>query len=247
MVLKRCPKCNDFMFEGSITFVCTRCLYTIPKVKVNPIPTKLAITVDTREPNDVVDIVRQMGYKIIRKKLEIGDYETRHAVFERKTAQDLTASMKPSTSGRIWEQMQDLSEYCEDEGKLGYLLITGLPERYESWKPVYGCLASISVRYGIQILQFENIFHALYVMCKIFEKLDEGKYGKPKRLVLRGFHPDKRVILVANVLRVSTSIAERLVERFGGLKNILLTDPKQLYLVPGVGPATLRRIKRLLE
>ncbi len=87
------------------------------------------------------------------------------------------------------------------------------------------------------------------VAWKIAQKVEEGKWGVPRRQQLRDVHPDKRVALIANVLRVSPKIADRLFKQFGGLGKlirIIEEQPNKLLIIDGIGPKTIERVRKLL-
>jgi len=219
----------------------------------------MTIYVDTREPPEVRSILKSLGYRFVVKKLDAGDLETPKCVFERKDISDLFQSMRGygmRVGGRLFDQMDRLAEYCEERGKEPFLLIVGSVEDLKRRLPdgiqinedaIYGAVASVICRYGVNVLWIERgLATALYVALKLAQKVAEGKRYLPHRYSFRKVHRDKRVAHVANVLRISPRIAERLVRKFGGLRGILNASDHELLLVDGIGPATVARIRALL-
>jgi len=222
----------------------------------------MKIIVDSREKWKGIwaKKLKALGYDVEIRALEAGDFMTERCVFERKTTNDFIQSFRGFVSrkgGRLFDQMQKLIAYCERENKIPWLLIVGdfgltkesLAELGISLnvRAVFGAIASCCVRYGVNVVwNLRGEDELLFVMAKIAEKVEEGKFGVPHRKSIRRVHPNRKVNQVANVLGVGPKIAERLVQKFGGLRRILLASDAELATVPGIGPATIARIKSLI-
>jgi len=197
--------------------------------------------------------------------LDVGDFQTQKTVFERKSISDLIQSIHGQKvkqgyrKQRFFDQMRSMKAFCEATNRVGFLLISGSLQERQKWfkerkirlntEAIYGAVASTVVRYGINVIWVPTDEELIKIAWKIAQKVEEGKWGLPHRQQLRDVHPDKRVALIANVLRVSPKIAERMFKRFGGLGKIIRIveeDPKQLWIIDGVGAKTIERIRKLL-
>jgi DNA excision repair protein ERCC-4 len=219
----------------------------------------LKVTVDVHEPAYLRDKLKLLGCTVEVRALEAGDYMTDRCCFERKSIQDFVLSIRGfagRVGGRIFDQMQKLVDFCERTNRVPFLMIVGdLAELKQQVRPfgdvnvnaVFGAVASIVVRYGVNVVTTLGEDEFLYVMLKIAEKVDEGKLGLPHRPSWRELHPDRKVAHVANVLGCGPTVAKRLLERFGCLRNVLLAKEEDLLSVPGIGPVTVARLKSLLE
>ena len=226
----------------------------------------MKVWIDVREPKNVFYLATKLKIPYKSKFLTVGDIETERVIFERKTVSDLIQSVygQKVPAGyrkqRLDNQLKAMMEYCEKNQKVGWLLVSGSIEKAAKWfkkrkmklntEALYGALASATVRYGISVIwDLKSDEHLLLVAYKIAKKVDEGKLGVPRRLSLRKVHPDKRVALIANVLRVSPKIAERMFKQFGGLGKIIRIveqKPQELWLIDGVGQKTIDRVRKLL-
>ena len=219
----------------------------------------MTLIVDSREPREIRPLLRTLKIDYVVRKLDVGDYETDHCIFERKTVNDFLQSIRGDSvrlGGRLFDQLRELSDYAETVDKIPFLCIVGLfsnlIRQVESYgfevnlNAICGAIASSVVRYGVTVLQFESNVLMLRSITKIEEKISEGKLGVPHRPSFRRVHKDRRIAHIANVLRVSPKVAERLFEKFGGLYNILTANDRELLSVDGIGPITLARIKMLL-
>lgn len=218
----------------------------------------MKIVVDVYEPKVFVKKLELLGHEVCVEKLEAGDYLIGKCVFERKSVADFVQSMRGwagRVGGRLFDQMDKLYTFAERKELVPFLMIHGdfgqLRQEMSRYgelnvNAVFGAIASVVVRYNINVVSTLGEDEMLFVMLKIAEKVEEGKLGLPKRKSLRLVHPDRRVAHVANVLAISPKLAERLLQHFGGLRGILLASDEELLSIPGVGPILLSKIRALL-
>jgi len=210
--------------------------------------------VDTREPRDVVAILKELGLPFIRRKLDIGDFKSPSCLFERKTFQDLSQSIM---TGHMTDQLERMYYYCADHHLIGFLCVSGTFEeaQQEAWRQgrqlnpnvFYGLFSSALVRYGVNVIwNLRDTYELLEVIWRVAEKVEEGKLDTPRLQPLRAIHPDKRIALVSSVLRVSPRIARNLLRKFRSMRGILMARDDELLLVDGIGKTTLERIKSLV-
>lgn len=203
--------------------------------------------------------LRKLGCKVTLEALPAGDYKTKNCLFERKTVADFTQSIRGDygrTGGRMFDQSKKMIDCALEEDLIPFIIIVGdFEEHKEKIKEygklnvhaIFGAIASVIVRYDINVVwNLTSEDEALYVMMKIAEKVEEGKLGVPHRQSIRKVHSNKQAVHVANVLRVSPKLAEMLVKKYGGLRKILLADPKSLMAISGIGPTTVARINAIL-
>jgi len=219
----------------------------------------MKFTVDVHEPSYIRDKLKLLGCSVEVQPLEAGDYLTEQCVFERKRIDDFVMSIRGfagRVGGRIFDQMLKMTEFCEKTKRVPFLMIVGdlaeLKEKISQYgdlnvSAVFGAIASIVVRYGVNVVTTLGEDEFLYVMVKIAEKVEEGKLGLPHRKTWREVHSNKRIAHVANVLGCSPAIAEKLLTKFGSLRRILLASDQELMSVPGIGVVTVARMKSLLE
>jgi len=142
---------------------------------------------------------------------------------------------------------------------LPWLLITGkLSDVAEDFKKrkqtlnksaVYGAVASVMVRYAINILWTEQVASEWLAEIKsIAEKVDEGKYLLPQRKSLKQFASNRNVASICRTLEINPKLAETLNKKFGSLYGILdacKNHPSNILLIDGIGMRTLQKFKEL--
>jgi ERCC4-type nuclease len=104
---------------------------------------------------------------------------------------------------------------------------------------LFGEIASIACRYGIQPLWVENEWEGMITLVKFMKKVDEGKYNVPVRR--------DRTILAARLLGISTAQLTQLMMTHNCLTNIANVPDKDLQRVRGIGPAKSIQIRRTLK
>jgi len=221
--------------------------------------------IDTREPRSTFYWASVLKIPYESKFLSVGDFETEKTVFERKTVGDFIQSLvgQKVSQGyrkqRLFDQLTAMQQYCEDTGRVGFLVISGSLDEVSKWykerklklndEAIYGALASAVVRYGMNVIWVKDDRQLVDIVWKIAKKVEEGKLGQPHRTTLRHVHKDRRIALIANILRVSPRIAERMFKRFGGLGKIIqILDkhPEKLWIIDGIGEKTIHRMRVLL-
>jgi len=193
--------------------------------------------------------------------LDVGDFSTDHVVFERKKTNDLVQSIfarygKPS---RLQNQCERLFNACHDKDRIPWLLVTGklsdveqqFKERKQSLNraAIYGAIASVTVRYAINILWTEQTaIEWLTEIKAIAEKIDEGKYLLPHRKTLGEFSGNRRMASICRALDLTPKIAEKLQKKFGSLYGVLEASknhPSDILVIEGISTRTLQKIREL--
>ena len=219
----------------------------------------MTLFVDSREPEDCRKAALRAGF--IQLALDYGDYQGDAVVFERKEIGDLVNSIfaRYGDTPRLFDQMDRIFDYCQRSEKEPWLIVCGNLEHTEeefkkrgqtlNRQAIYGALASVSVRYDINIIWSERTFEELLeIMKSIEEKTKEGKRLIPMRKKLKEFSRWRSVASVCSALQVSPKIAENLVKKFGGLYGILDAAkhrPHEILIMDGIGQATFNKITSL--
>lgn len=208
----------------------------------------MTIICDTREPPKYIKFLRKTFPELTFEgaTLKEGDYASTKCLVERKTIEDLYGSIV-GPSRRIHNQVERIS--CHQD-KIQGLLITGNIADFVTRMAappicvkvdsniLFGEIASIACRYGIQPLWVENEWYGLITMVKFMMKVDEGKWMVPARR-----DPD---ILAAKLLGVSTHQLGLLLDNHKSLVGIACASPKELMIVKGIGPSKAEEILRVL-
>ncbi len=204
------------------------------------------IVCDHREqPGGVVRQLHQLGARIETRTLEVADFilSDRVAV-ERKTADDFVDSL---IDGRLFDQMKGLKEYprpflvIEGDGLHGH--------RNLSPEAIMGAVASVTVDYGIPILQTrDNMETARFLLA--VAKREQGRAGR--HIAVRGARAtqDDDGISQAALSQfpgISEVRAAALLRAFGSLQAILAASEAELAAVESIGPKTAAELRRILS
>ena len=227
----------------------------------------IVVNLDTREPPKMKKLFKKHGMKYRSKTMKCGDYESPEVLIERKTVLDLVGSINGKKlkeggrkEGRLFSQMSRMAEYCEENGKVPFLFVSGdINEAIEFFemkgltinvKSVLGALMSIIIRYNISVYWvFEDDDELVWCMKNLFEKVRDGKYGIPHRDSIKT-NSNRKVAVWMTILRVTPKVAKDLMKKFGSLENflrILRESPDEIESIKGIGPSTITKWKKSLE
>ncbi|HVY01271.1 MAG TPA: ERCC4 domain-containing protein [Candidatus Nanoarchaeia archaeon] len=196
-------------------------------------PEKTKIIVDFREKNSLVpsELVN-LDCHIDFKQLEVGDYISGQYIIERKTMQDLQASL---ISKRIFSQIQSLKLQ-----KNPILII----ENKEEWKlnknAFYGLVLFI-VKTNIPLI-FSNNPKETAKYIKLFsteKKQKEFSYRFNKKA---GSKEDIAKYVLEGFPGIGRATSEKLLKKFGNLKNIFLASEEELQEVLGKKALEFKKI-----
>lgn len=205
----------------------------------------LQVKVDTREPIDTLDMVRQFCPLAVRKKLIIGDIAFGNVIIELKTYMDFVASVKDLRFRNQLNNMKEtLKENYDDEPGFYYFI-------YGNWDDIkthsdirpaalLGAIASIQSRYGFYCCTFTKKIYAIYCSCKVIEKAHNNKEIKP---VTYKMTSDQRAInmIRSGAERFQEAAAINALEKFDTVKNIVNATEKELLEVKKLGKKTVGR------
>jgi len=205
----------------------------------------MRIEVSCQEPAVCVQILRQLGHTPVVQVLKVGDYCTDKVVIERKEIRDLAASIK---DGRLSSQLYRMSR----DNRFAWLVIHGDPLDVPGFtrESLWGLVASVTVRYGIQVIWIVShgaLRQALYIIGKICEKVEEGKLGRPWIVPVTVKHCDERVVMLRKAFGIPERVAVNLIKRFGCIRDIMNATEKELMSVDGIGVNRARRIYNLVN
>jgi len=214
------------------------------------------IYVDTRE-RKIVALARKKGF--IPMALEVGDFSTDKVIFERKEISDFVNSTfaRYGETSRLTTQMERLFTVCQRSERIPFLLIHGKVEDVEkafaernqklNRNAIYGSVASVFVRYAINIIWSEQpIDEILEEVKSIAEKIDEGKLLMPQRKKLKEFASDRNLAVIMRTFDLTKKQAEPLQKKFktlAGVVDAAAHHPSEIYIIENIGSRTLRKIQ----
>ncbi|MEA3144097.1 MAG: hypothetical protein QOG31_1421 [Thermoplasmata archaeon] len=200
---------------------------------------------DHREQSGaVVRHLHELGCALEARQLDVADFilSDRVAV-ERKTCADFVESL---VDGRLFEQLRQLKAYPRP-----FLILEGESlhgHRNLSPEAILGALASVSVDYGIPVLQTRDGLETARFLHAA-AKREQEREGR--KIAVRPGKPasddDLRIFLVAGLPGVSEVLAQRLLDHFGSAHRVFAATVAELAEVEGIGGAKASEMRRILE
>ncbi|MCI4456105.1 MAG: multidrug MFS transporter [Sulfolobus sp.] len=185
------------------------------------------------EKSGVPELLKKLGALVILENLSVGDYVVGEGVIiERKSVTDFVKSIFDK---RLFDQVSKLKETSSN----AFIILEGSIERAKrftsNWNAVLGALVSIQVGYGIGILLSSDVEDTAYLIYKLGEKFSDSQrrtislVRKPKLSTLR----DAQFFVVQSFPNIGPVLAEKLLERFGSIKDICNASISDLQKVLG--------------
>ncbi|MBI4150335.1 DEAD/DEAH box helicase family protein [Candidatus Woesearchaeota archaeon] len=207
----------------------------------------LTITVDDRERSSgIIKELIDQGVKIELKRLEIGDYLlSKRCCVEYKTVPDFVDSI---IDGRLLVQIKELRKNFERP----VIIIEGTEDVYSQRNlhpnAIRGMLATITVSYGIPIIQTKTFKETAGLLALITKREQEAEahhyspHGSKKPLSL----PELQEYVVSALPGVGPLLAKPLLEKFGSIKNIVNASDEELMKIEKIGEKKAKEIQRVL-
>ena len=210
-------------------------------------PGNIKIIVDHREyRSNVVKNLVSSGVSVEPKQLDTGDYVLSSRIgVERKNVDDFLQSL---IDKKLFKQVSQL----RDAYSRPILVLEGenlFTKRNISHNAIFGSLASISVDYGISIMNTKNANETADLLGVIAKR--EQKESK-KVVAVRGEKhqmsvQERQQFIIEGLPNVSGVIAKRLLNHFGSIRGIINASEKELQEVEGVGKNIANEIVKLLN
>jgi len=176
------------------------------------------VLVDVFEKESLVlEALLELGMRVERRRLLVGDYDVGSAIVERKSVRDLHLSIM---KGRLWPQIGRLAR----SRRTPYLLVEGGRLDGGPLRPtaVRGALLAVSELGVGLICSTDPKDSALWL--KVLA--GRSRRRRPRRVYPRAAQTDPSVALIAAVPGFSSTTAQRLVERFGSVSEVLAAGPE---------------------
>lgn len=199
------------------------------------------LVVDTRE-HSLDELLKKFNVPFEKRKLDAGDYNIDDVILvERKTVADLYNSI--TQDGRFEYQPSELAISSD----YPVVAVIGLPEQLaiHDINPniIYGAIASIIVRHGINVWMFPNDVTFVQTLSKVNDKMAEGKFCARKNYWKTDI--GSRVYFLSGIRGISGTTAYRLLQSFKSIKNIMNASIENLENV--VGPINAYKIREFVD
>jgi Fanconi anemia group M protein len=202
------------------------------------------LVVDSNEPEDIPDRLRELGVALEVQKIAPGDYVLGPIGIERKTLTDFFNSL---VRKRLFEQVRRLKEAYPQ----ALLLLEGDVAEISTYKhpqSVLGAILALEVKERVPILTTADKEQTALVLYVLWKGQDKGapEFGlrhKPKALSVG----QRQRFLVEGLPNVGETLARNLLERFGTVRAVFDASAAELERVPKIGAGRAAEIERLVS
>jgi Fanconi anemia group M protein len=220
---------------------------TSPKEQDTESPQKIRVIIDNRElRSGIAKSLKSLGAEIQVEKLEIGDYILSDRIgVETKTTSDFAQSI---VDKRLFEQLGAL----KDTFAIPLLVIVGeglYGTSGVSHQAIRGALASAMVDFRVPTVNVASAEDAANLLFTIARREQQER---KHTLSLRGGKPSLSTsalqeYIVASLPGVNTTLAKRLLAKFGNVSEVIRASLEQLQGVHGIGKTKAKAIRKALD
>src|SRR3989304_40813 len=190
---------------------------------------KLSVMADYREKETISEL-KSLGISVNETSLEIGDFicSNGRVVIERKAHDDFIASI---IDGRLFEQSRIMKENFERP----VVLIEGYSNRNINENALKAAIASIVVNYGVSLINTKSPNDTAKTIYWIAKKEQEENKNMLSFKVGKKPKDDKLLqeFILSSIPGVSKKTAEKLLQKFGSIKEVLASEKMELEKIIG--------------
>ncbi|HLC59131.1 MAG TPA: ERCC4 domain-containing protein [archaeon] len=190
---------------------------------------KLSVMADYREKETISEL-KSLGISVNETSLEIGDFicSNGRVVIERKAHDDFIASI---IDGRLFEQSRIMKENFERP----VVLIEGYSNRNMNENALKAAIASIVVNYGVSLINTKSPNDTAKTIYWIAKKEQEENKNMLSFKVGKKPKDDKLLqeFILSSIPGVSKKTAEKLLQKFGSIKEVLASEKMELEKIIG--------------
>ncbi|MGQ0796290.1 MAG: ERCC4 domain-containing protein, partial [Methanobacteriota archaeon] len=204
---------------------------------------RIPLVMDSNEPEDLFDRLRDLGVEVERRKIAPGDYVVGPIGIERKSLSDFFGSI---VKKRLFEQVRRLKEAYPRplvllEGDLAEISTFRHPQS------LLGALVALEVTERVPVLTTADKDQTALLLSVIWRRQDKAaaSYGlrhKPKEMSL----DERQRFLVEGLPSVGETLSHALLERFGSVRAVFNASEDDLKRVPKIGDVKAAEIARLV-
>lgn len=213
---------------------------------------RVAVTVDDREPEGLIEAVRAHPdvTAVDVERLATGDLAIDSVGVERKTLRDYVTS----AMGRHGVDLDDQVERMAAAYDHSYVLLEDDFDALESLRTgispesIRGSMASITARHGVPVVPCTNRDHLVDFAVRLGRKHTEEP---SRRRLPTGSVPSTREPTTKRIYGciegIGPELAETLYDRYPTVEALLAASPEDLTRIEGIGPARAATIADALR
>ncbi len=205
---------------------------------------RVPLVVDSNEPQDIPEKLRELGVEFEIKKIAPGDYVLGPIGIERKTLMDFFSSL---IKKRLFEQVQRLRDAYPQpllilEGDLAEI------STFQHPQSLLGALLALETTERVPVLTTADKDQTALLLSVLWKKQDRAaaEYGlrhKPKGLT----QEQRQRFLVEGLPNVGETLARNLLEHFGSVQAVFNATEEELKKVAKIGDVKAAEIARLVR
>jgi DNA excision repair protein ERCC-4 len=209
----------------------------------------LRIVCDERErasgvPQELLDL----GVRVDFSQLKLGDYlVSPSTAVERKSVRDFLSSLY---DGRLFNQVNELTKSFAN----AFVLVEGDPAEIafisRNPKSYYGAIAALTLTFNVKTIFTPSPKETAMALEALARRSEKGVGERPSVVYQRPVKSleqhRQQIYIVSSLPGVGTSLARRLLDRFGSPRGVFVATVPQLSMVPGVGRARAEKIVKVL-
>lgn len=203
---------------------------------------RVPLVVDSNEPADIPERLRELGVAFEVRRIAPGDYVLGPTGIERKALSDFFSSL---VKKRLFEQVQRLRDAYPQplvilEGNLAEI------STFQHPQSILGALLAIETKERVPVLATADKDQTALLLSVLWKQQDKGaaEYGlrhKPKGLTLE----QRQRFLVEGLPSVGETLARNLLERFGSVRGVFDASAEELKKVAKIGDLKAAEIAKL--
>jgi len=203
---------------------------------------RIPLVVDSNEPEDIPERLRELGVDVEVRKIAPGDYVLGPIGVERKALYDFFNSL---VRKRLFEQVRRLREAYPQplvilEGDLAEISTFKHPQS------ILGALLALEVGERVPVLTTADKDQTALLLSILWKRQEKGAadYGlrhKPKAMTIE----QRQRFLVEGLPNVGETLARNLLERFGSVRGVFNASEDELKRVSKIGDIKAAEIVRL--
>jgi ERCC4-type nuclease len=196
------------------------------------------IVVDNREPNEIVELIKNLNVPVEVKRLEVADIQIGNILIERKDIADLVNSVREN---RLWEQLYNLKQQKEYKP---FLIVVG--EIQDALHPqikdisryiqyVKNILLSVQIvaplSYGVFFIHCRDKLEFLEVMRLLVQRASKSESLKPLQKKPRSIR-DAVIEMIGCIPKVGSKLASEIARHYSiaELCNLHIEELKDLKI-----------------
>jgi ERCC4-type nuclease len=205
-------------------------------------PNRIVIFADYRE-REIISHLKKMDVIVNEMNLKVGDFivSDNRVVIERKTHSDFVSSL---IDGRLFEQMKSMRENFN----IPVIIIEGSSNRQINENALRAATSTLIVYFNVSLLNTKNSLDTAKAIYWIARKEQEEnkqsvsfKVGKkPKEM------RELQERILCSLPGINRVMSKRLLENFGSVEKVFMSDEKELRKVKGIGKGLASRIRKIL-